>query len=365
MRCASHRANLLSLLNSKHDRPLPDALDWEEVLRIADHAGVSALLFHSIKHLKEKVAIPDETYLKLKKGYQFNELRNALVLEEFDRLIAAFEKENIPSILLKGIYFLKTAYRDRIGIRIMSDIDLLVKDEDWARAGQAIESRGYWRSDEPGERTAAMYVKRKRNEFTAAPVHLHRHIVNLTLPFFNLNWSKVGMEEIWSSRVPLESDKHGSGLIMSPEHTLLALCAHGLSHGFSRLTLLHDIHAHITYYRDTLDWEKVIDSARRWNIVIPLHIGLLTTRMAFRADIPEGLPGRLRPEGMSFYERCFMHYLSKNPYPNENMNMLLYLSLNRRARKTIKFIYMTLSLIIRKNTVGYRDDRSRRSRKSR
>jgi len=365
MRCASHRANLLSLLNSKHDRPLLDAPDWEEILRIADHAGVSALLFHSIKDFKEEIAIPDEIYLKLKKGYQFNELRNALVLEEFDRLMAAFENENIPSIFLKGIYFLKTIYRDHIGIRIMSDIDLLIKDEDWARAVRAIESHGYWRPDEPGERTAAMYFKRKSDKFTAAPVHLHRHIVNLSLPFFNLNWSNIVMDEIWSSRVPLESDKHGSGFIMSPEHTLLALCTHGLSHGFSRLTLLHDIHAHITHYRDRLDWEKVIDSARRWHIVIPLHIGLLTTRMVFQADIPEGFPIRLRPEGMSFYERCFMRYISKSPYPHENMNMLLYLSLNRRPRETIKFIYMTLCLIIRKNTVGYRDDRSGRSKKCR
>jgi hypothetical protein len=362
---ASHRTSLLSLLNSKHDRPLPNVPDWEEILRIADHAGVSALLFHSIKHFKEKVAIPDEIYLKLKKGSQFNELRNALVLEEFDRLIAALETENIPSIFLKGVYFLKTIYRDHIGIRIMSDIDLLVKDEDWARAGQTIESSGYGCVDEPGERTAAMYVKRKQDRFTAAPVHLHRHIVNLSLPFFDLNWSKIGMGEIWSSRVPLENDKLGSGFIMSPEHTLLGLCAHGLSHGFSRLTLLHDIHAHITHYRDTLDWEEVIDAARRWNIVIPLHIGLLTTRMAFQADIPEGLLGRLRPEGMSFYERCLMRYLSISSYPNENMNMLLYLSLNRRAREMMKFISMVLCLIIKKNTVGYRNDRSGRSRKFR
>ncbi len=364
MRGALQRSNLLSFLNSRDNSPLAEAPDWEEILRIANHAGVSTLLFYSVKNLKEEVAIPGEIYLKLKKDYQFNELRNALILKEFDGLIAAFEKENIPFILMKGVYFLKTVYRDHMGTRIMSDIDLLIKDEDWAKACRATESCGYCCPDQT-ERPAAFYVKYKQDKFTAAPVHLHRHIVNLSLPFFNLNWSKIEMDEIWSSRAPLESDRHGGGFIMSPEHTLLALCVHGFNHGFSRLTLLHDIHVHITHYRDALDWERVIDSAGRWNILIPLHIGLLATRMAFRADFPKDLLDRLRPDGISFYERCFIYYLSKSPCPQENMNMLLYLSLNRRPLETMKFLYMTLCLIIRKNTAGYRDDRSGRSRNSR
>ncbi len=256
MRCASHRDDLLSLLNAKYDRLLLNSPDWEEILRIADHAGVAPLLFHTIKHFKGEIAVPDKIYLKLKKGYQFNELRNALVLEEFDRLMAVFERENISSIFLKGIYFLKTIYRDHIGVRIMSDMDLLIKDEDWTRAGGAIESCGYMCSHEPESRSAAMYVKPKQDRFTAAPVHLHRHIVNLSLPFLNLNWSRIGMDEIWSSRVPLESGKDGNGSVMSPEHKVLMLCVHGLSHGFSRLTLLHDIRALVAHYRDTLDWEK-------------------------------------------------------------------------------------------------------------
>lgn len=364
---------------------------WEKILKIADYHKTMPLLFYKIKEFKSRSVgtIPDEIYSKLQRTYQINLIRNTLILEEFQGLNSAFKKEGIPIILLKGIFFLHTLHRNTVGIRRMEDVDILIRENDIERTDNILRSYGYLPynkcvgsvSSLSGGRKTMMYFKYKAHS-ALMPIHLHWHIVNLSPLMFTLNWSKIDMADIWAFSQPLTEENLNNIFIMHPEHMLLSLCEHGLRHGFCRMNILYDIHSYIgsskfcmeevpfwkrgentplrplliegnyspfvkgdeggfyndmLQYKDFLDWDKLTDLAYKWQLVIPLYIGLLLSQRMFHTKLPLGFLERLRPEGISFFEKYFIRYVTRNNFPKEDACVLLYLSINHGFFNKLKF----------------------------
>jgi len=248
---------------------------------------------------------------------------------------------------LKGAYFIRTLYRDAAGTRVMSDIDVLVMEKDVATADKVLASLGYQYPDAAsrGGRKARMYFSRKKDPSVSAPVHLHWHIVNISAPFLKINWAGIDMREIWERSAPPGGNDGTNVRVMSPEHMILALASHGLSHGFSRIDLLYDMYSYIAHHRDAVSWGGLLDNARRWGLAVPLYTALLLTETAFKTTgIPPGFFDSLRPEGISLLERYFIRHVSKNDRPRDDNSLPLYLAMNSRLRDKMKFIFAGLSL---------------------
>ncbi len=348
----SGKKSLIALLSQKDLKVTAAGLDWDSILEVAEYSKVSALLFRAIKDLKEKIPIPDSVYFALNDRHQKNVIRNALVLEEFDKLSSLFEKEGVPLVLLKGIYFLLGPYRSCPGIRRMEDIDILVKEEDAQKASYIIESLGFVCPEDgirqQGARKARMYIRREMDGSVLAPVHLHRHFINLSGAMYTKEWSLIDMEEVWADVRPVQEDKSGFLLSMCPEHMLLALCIHGLSHGFARLNILYDLYSFMLRYKVTLDRDKLVLYAGKWGLSIPLYIGMRLLRDMFHSDIPEGLLGPLKPKGLMAGERLFMKYVKTRDFPGEDMGTLLYIGMNRGFCNRLSYLLKGLSLRVRK-----------------
>lgn len=336
----SRKADLIALLTSyERSAPLIRKKDWERIFSIAEYSRVSALLFSLIKRSQGATATPPETFLKLKKAYQLNSIRNALVVEEFRKIHALFKKEGIPFIVLKGLCLLETAYKERKSLRVMNDADILVREADAQKAGRLLEAEGFRALKERTQRSVAMYLKRDKDGVSLLPVHLHWHIVNISLSLLRLNWSKIDMQDIWRNSRELPEDENGVMRVMCPEHMLLSLCEHGFRHGFARLDILYDIYSVILYYQNILNWEELADVSRRWGLEIPLCVGLVLTQKAFPVGLPPGFIEKLRPKGMSLSERIFMRYVTASDFPSEDACILLYLAANPRIRDKIRFMH--------------------------
>lgn len=333
------KADLIALLTS-YERGAPSIRkkDWERIFSVAEYSRVSPLLFSLVKSSQGAAVIPPKTFLKLKKAYQINLIRNTLVEEEFRKAQALFDKEGISFIMLKGICLLHTVYKERRGVRILSDADILVKEADAQRAGKVLEAEGFRALIERTQRSAAMYFKRGKDGVSLLPVHLHWHIVNISLSLLRLNWSRIEMQEIWRNSRELPQEEGGAMLMMCPEHMLLSLCEHGFRHGFARLDILYDIYSVILNYQNMLNWENLADISLRWGLEIPLSVGLLLTQKAFPLDLPARFLEELRPQGMSLSERIFMRYVTRSDFPSEDACILLYLAANPRIRDKLKFI---------------------------
>ncbi|MDD5730497.1 MAG: nucleotidyltransferase family protein, partial [Candidatus Omnitrophica bacterium] len=136
--------------------------------------------------------------------------------------------------------------------------------------------------------------------------------------------------------------------MMSAEHMLLAVCIHGLSHGFSRINLLFDLHSFISRYRDSLDWDRLQILSRNWGAAGAVYIGIRLARDTFGTEIPREFLEELKPQGESFLEKHFLKYVKNNDFPSEDMCVILYLALNQGFFNKAGFIFRGLALKAKK-----------------
>ena len=96
-----------------------------------------------VRHL---LSINDTASEEMQKEYATNEKEAIIREKHLSDAISFLQKEGIPAIPLKGLYLLKTIFKDLPGLRTMADIDILVKKEDYKRAKKILKSFGETRS---------------------------------------------------------------------------------------------------------------------------------------------------------------------------------------------------------------------------
>ncbi len=139
-------------------RPVPDAdYPLDEVLRLdeAGRAELQALLRrHGLGGWAHKVyrdagvRLPDDLSAPLRITHSANTAHGILALSAYERLSGVLSAAGVDHIPLKGIRLLETLYPDP-GTRQLSDLDVLVREEDVDRADGALRAVGY-RGEEPG-----------------------------------------------------------------------------------------------------------------------------------------------------------------------------------------------------------------------
>ncbi|MCK4244328.1 MAG: signal peptidase I, partial [Candidatus Omnitrophica bacterium] len=176
--------------------------DWDYLLDEVRRNGVSSLLYFSQKEEKEN--LPKEFFEQIKKDYYQTLTRNILIQEEIKPILKSFEEKNIKVILLKGIALGTTVYSSP-GLRPMSDVDILIKDEDLLEVNHILNRFGYFSTDvnpENLELGKIGYLTTLDYRNKNLSFHLHRHLVNSTIPNFSYI-SKIKMERIWQKAKPM------------------------------------------------------------------------------------------------------------------------------------------------------------------
>ncbi|MBV5343668.1 nucleotidyltransferase family protein, partial [bacterium] len=86
--------------------------------------------------------VPAAVLTKLRNAYYKTLSRNTLIYQEFVLLSEILRANSISFITLKGICMAEWLYRD-IGLRQMSDIDILIQEKDGVRCLDALHAAGY------------------------------------------------------------------------------------------------------------------------------------------------------------------------------------------------------------------------------
>ena len=110
-------------------------------------------------------------------------------------LAAVFEEAGIEPIFIKGAAFLGEIYKT-LGLRDLSDIDVLVKEKDFVRASRILEERGFHFQDQTGTRegyrTQRLYEKEGH-----IPVDLHSGFTGRKV---HDRMMGIDREEVWRTR---------------------------------------------------------------------------------------------------------------------------------------------------------------------
>jgi len=116
--------------------------DWNYFRRLANVHGVAALVWYNLEKHQLLTGVPEEVAIFLKGALMRTLSRNAFNTEAMGEVLRLLNKENIKTVLLKGLALENTVYGNS-GLRQMSDVDILINREECIRARKLLISIGY------------------------------------------------------------------------------------------------------------------------------------------------------------------------------------------------------------------------------
>jgi len=258
-----------------------DAVDWEELLRLARHNRVEALLDHSLRATVPD-AVPESVASRLKARADSNRERGRRLVTELADLVRLLDGAGIPALVFKGPVLAAQIYEDR-GLRFFWDLDLLVREEDIERVSELVMTRGYRRYSELDRLEARIFAG---YHFAHTLFHDERAVE------VDVHWRLMpagfGPRLAWSdlSGRAIRAQLGGVDLwTFSTEDALLALAAHGAKEEWRRLQMVCDVAGYIRS-APALDWTTCLDRAAGFGGRRMLLLAAHLAHARLGADLP-------------------------------------------------------------------------------
>jgi hypothetical protein len=252
---------------------LQQDIDWAYLMQTAVKQGIMPLLYQSLNTTCPE-AVPKANLAQLRNYFHTNAQRNLFLTKELLKLLTLFESHSIPAIPFKGPVLAVSAYGN-LSLRRISDLDILVREQDYHKAKKLLLDQGHRMVKNRGHE--AFYLQAQMwHEEKDVSVDLHYGIQPKHL---QLN-SEIFLENLQ----PLSFV--GTRIqTFSPETHLLILCIEGKKEGWNQFSRLCDVAALINSYPQ-MNWESLTEQARRLKIKRILDFGLVLANTLLKAPVP-------------------------------------------------------------------------------
>lgn len=318
----------------KVNKILSEALDWDYIVECSVRQGISSLLYWNLSKIRSGKAVPYEVMKNLEKKYYSNLARNMLLYDELSKVLKAFKRAGIDTIVLKGAFLAEEIYPD-IGLRPMSDLDLLIKEKDLTKVKNELTGLMYSNTFHTKSYEQLQTVLSNEHLFLhknkEISIDLHWNILPPESPY------NIDISKFWDNAKPINI-ANVEILTLAPEDLLQHLCLHLDNHiNYSTPAAQHlknycDIAEVTMHYREIINWSYFLQSSKSYSIENPIYRGLSIADKYFEAFIPGDVLKALEPA-------------KSNTSLKETFNGLMQDNLNKKNKwKRIKF-YMKLEKV--------------------
>ncbi len=308
--------------------------EWNSICKIASDNNLLPLLYYKLKG--HKIAIPLSLENSLRNdylSYSGKDLRRGSQLRE---IIKIFNEHGIDHILLKGSHLAEKVYSNS-ALRMMCDIDILVRREDIEKAFNVLINEGYYDGSlhSCSSIVKDVYVHHypvlyKDNLFA---VELHRYLFeNNDLENIDLIWSRAQAVSIGGM----------ASKVMALEDLLIYTALHGLKYHTQKLgvNFLYDLHTIINL--KSINWDVVAEWIKKndWGNSKTLYSALVMTKKYFHTVIPDEFLNAVRPAGFnhniqSSIEELIWHRQLHNQVEAYTFSFYLFHALKKMSLKRI------------------------------
>lgn len=258
------------------------SINWESFKELIIYHDLVPFAYSASKDLN--LFLPQNLMEFLMNNYYCAMVRCEQLWQEFLRILTAFEKTGVLLLPIKGVALLKDIYKGK-SIRPMTDIDLLVKEEDLPKAEAVFYDLGY-RKELFGLKQE--YWRKRQCHITFYRKEDER------LPFVELHWAidfkrrnRTVLPQLWTRIREINADGRRIKLL-SPEDTLFSLALHNRRLGRTLcLKNIYDAVLLLNKYAVDFDWNYCLDVSRKYNICSTLFFALYQIKFLSVVDIPE------------------------------------------------------------------------------
>jgi len=266
---------------------------WERVADLAAKAHLSPLLFKGLPVADTSLGIPREVISRWFREYLTSKTRNDRLYQHLEQVLASFNREGIPVILLKGIHLMDTLYPER-AMRTVGDIDILIPPEDKKAAMKVMAGLGYavHCSVEGVPVNHPLHLAFAHSTSNVS-VEVHFDVVDPDGP---IQLDRTGL---WERSQPIDIHEK-SARILAPDDTIVYLCLHLVNHllsfglGSPGLRSLYDIALLIRRQSDPINWERLLQVLRQTHGEKSFALPIVLAEKLLHVPPPPVLAERLR-----------------------------------------------------------------------
>jgi len=287
---------------------IPLVEDWDYLAKTIIDRGIAPLLYIKLSLLANSHLIPKPITAKLQQSYYITLSRSTILYEHFKLLAGQFLANGIELIALKGIYLSEWLYQD-IGLRQMSDIDLLVKPEDGEKAldvlaGMGYQSNGEDESDSDVKYGEVVHYTPLVLNGVAIEVHIKLHQDNEKY--------RVLVAKLWENATPVTVNNI-KVLTLNAYDLLIHTCIHLDKHfqqGHVQFTCFSDVTNLLEQNSDTFDWVELENTCKLYNCDKEVFKYILLVNKYMQATVPAAIISKYTNTLTIKEEELFLKYLS-------------------------------------------------------
>ncbi len=268
---------------------------WLEFINLLNYHGIASYFYRNMKINDLNSILPADILETLHYTYRLSMIRNLKIYTSLAKVLNELNNNNIQTIILKGAALAEIVYKD-IALKNMSDVDILIKNEDIQKTDNILLNLGF-KSDinnfvSKHHLRVANNIHYVGNEIC---IDLHPVIYNL----FKIDpWINASEVKIYNVKT----------LILGAEEFLIHLCIHLNAHFYgsksTRLIWWCDIATLIKHFKQNLNWKRFVYLSNMYDINKAVSKILLSISEWFEVEIPVNVFEQLnyRGEGISFDE---------------------------------------------------------------
>ncbi len=274
------KVELIELLKSN--------LSWEYLSERIKCNFLTPFFIKKIKDLNLIADIPQVSLEKLNNIRRLQIVKDTKSRRSLEIVLNAFNNKGIDLLIIKGPHLGFEVYEDTSD-RWMGDIDLLVKNEDWFKAGEVLASLGFI-SGTVLRNYNVWGIKYLDNHIDFykddSKLELKSNIWAIEFPYFNYSfWEKARITQI----------DNNCAYFPSYEDTLLIACVNLVRHNFSGLIWFLDIKKIIDKFAESFEWQAVMTKIKEQDLSTVVYYALNFTDKLLCLQLPEDLLSKLKP----------------------------------------------------------------------
>jgi len=319
-------------------QPFPDPptdLDWERLYALLWHHRLAAHFYVLGKPKRNDWPATFRERLRLDR-YSLIITSERFMLR-IKPVLAALSEANILVIVLKGWALIQSLYGGDLGQRDYSDIDILVHPQDADKAEMILKKLGWQAEEEQRPGFSRSYYNARayfleQTEFPRQTCSIGFHWGLLHHPAYNPKQIDVG--EVFKRAHALKVAEIPV-LAMSVEDHLVYACAHIVLQHRSEESLLwyYEIASMIKDEDPSLDWQKVVDYAKCWKLVLSLSKVVKKVEELWPGMVPSFVFNSINKITPSLSEQFIHSWYKRTNYNPSFEHVLTWLTMSGMRRR--------------------------------